>query len=211
MTCRLWLVAASLLAATSALAQTPGAAINACVATPTGRVRVVDAAGACKRKERSLAWNAEGPAGAPGTDGASGPRGDPGAPGSNGPPPCQAVGRLFIAGIMGEGAGGTMTVYAYHVAVEPGPIAGGPPNVVDFSVTKPIDAASPALALATVQGTVAPTGRLEIFGADHVTVVTTYNLGIVTLSSFMTGTLAPCSSTVPTDTLSLSFATLSIS
>lgn len=211
MHCRLVLVGALLIGAASVTAQTEDPTINACVVTATGRVRIVDAAGACKRRERPLAWNVEGPAGAAGQDGPPGPQGDTGMPGSSGPPPCQAVGRLSLAGITGDGPGGTMTVHAYHVAVEPGPIAGGPPTIVDFSVTKPIDSASPALAQATLQGTIAATGRLEIFGADHVTVVTTYDLTMVFISGFATGNATVCTSAVPVDTLSLTPGTLSVS
>jgi hypothetical protein len=143
------LVACLLLQAAAGHAQTADV-INACVATASGRVRVVDAAGSCKRKEHPLAWNTEGPSGAPGAAGQPGPKGDPGDPGSSGPPLCRAIGRLTIAGIVGDGAGGSMTVYAYHVAVEPG-LVGGPPTIVDFSVTKPIDAGSPGLALAAIK------------------------------------------------------------
>jgi hypothetical protein len=174
-------------------------------------VRIVDAAGACKRKERSLTWNVTGPGGTPGVPGQPGAKGDPGTPGTSGPPACHVVGRLTIAGIMGDGAGGTMEVYAYHVAVEPGPIGGGPPTIVDFSLTKPTDKASPALAQATILGTLAPTGKLEIFAADGVTVATTYDLVLVALSSFATGTATPCAADRPVDTLTLTMASVTVS
>ena len=187
----------------SAAAQT-GSQINACVMTATGRVRIVDGAGGCKKKEQSLSWAAAG------TPGETGPQGPPGTPGSNGPPPCHAIGRLTLAGIVGDGAGGSMVVDAYHVALEPAPV-GGPPNVIDFTVTKPVDKASPAIAMDAVLGTPIATGMLEIFAADGVTVATTYTLGTVLISSFASGAPASCSIEIPTENVSLSFATIVIS
>jgi hypothetical protein len=204
------LVLSVLLATSSAYAQATGAEIDACVATATGRVRILDAGGVCKRKERALSWNAQGPAGTPGTTGLQGPQGDPGASGPSGPPSCRTVGRLTIAGIVGDGAGGTMAVYAYHVALEAAPV-GGPPAIVDFSVTKPIDKASPALAQAMVAGTIAPTGKLEIFAADGITVVTTYDLAMVAISSLTGGSSSACTSDLPVDTLSLSVLSITAS
>ncbi len=178
--------------------------INACVMTATGRVRIVDAAGGCKKKEQSLSWAAAG------ASGETGPPGPPGTPGSNGPPPCHAIGRLTLAGIVGDGAGGSMVVDAYHVALEPA-LVGGPPNVIDFTVTKPVDKASPVIAMDAVLGTPIATGTLEIFAADGVTVATTYTLGAVLISSFASGAPAACSIAIPTENVSLSFATIVIS
>ena len=183
------------------------ATIDACVTTGTGRVRIVDDAGSCKRKEHPVSWAAVGPTGVQGPKGDSG---DPGTPGSNGPLPCFTVGRLSIAGVTGDGPGGSMIVVAYHVALEPA-AAGGPPTVVDFSITKPIDAASPMLALQAIQGTIAATATLEIFAADHVTVATRYDLGTVQITSLSSGSPTTCTSGAPTDTLSLQFATVSVS
>ena len=207
---RAWLIVGLLLGASSVRAQTDDAVVNACVATAGGRLRIADAAGTCKRKERALTWNAQGPAGTPGAPGQAGPKGDTGDPGSSGPPSCRAIGRLTIAGIVGEGAGGTMTVYSYHVAVEAAPV-GGPPTIIDFTVSKPIDSASPALALAAINGTIAPTGKLEIFAADGITVTTTYDFTLALIASFATGSSASCSADRPVDTLSLTMATLTAS
>jgi hypothetical protein len=104
---RVLLVALPLvLVAGVALAAQPGArqastgVINACVKKKGGDVRVVGSAGACRRGETRLSWNAQGlagargaegavgapgPAGPAGAIGAAGPKGDAGAPGAVGP------------------------------------------------------------------------------------------------------------------------------
>lgn len=67
--------------------------INACMQKKTGRLRVVSNANACRRGERPLSWNAQGPAGPPGTTGPAGPAGEPGPPGATGAPgPAGATG-----------------------------------------------------------------------------------------------------------------------
>lgn len=203
------LTAVLVLESSLALAQTANDVINACVANTGGRVRVVDAGAACKRKERPLSWNAQGPAGDPGTPGQPGPKGDTGDPGPSGTPPCRAIGRLSIAGITGDGPGGSMMVYAYRLSFQPS--AGGPPTILDFSVTKPLDSASPDLALAAIAGTIAPTGSLELFAADGVTVQTTYSFTLAVVSSLATGTTSACTADAPVDTLMLTVATLTAS
>src|SRR3954452_2660759 len=62
--------------------------IHACMQKKTGRLRVVAGANACRRGERPLSWNAQGPAGpegATGPAGPSGPAGTAGATGAQGP------------------------------------------------------------------------------------------------------------------------------
>ncbi|MGH7893518.1 MAG: type VI secretion system tube protein Hcp [Candidatus Binatia bacterium] len=189
-----------------AVAQTADTAVNACVVPSTGRVRIVDAAGSCKRRERALTWAVAGPAGAPGQTGATG---DPGPAGSSGPLPCRLVGRLGVAGIVGDGAGGSMDVYDYDVATTPS--AGGPPFISAISVTKPIDKASPQLLQAALAGTPIPTATLEIFAADGITVATRYELTTVLVAGFAATTAKACTAPVPVDELSLSFVTLVVS
>jgi hypothetical protein len=205
---RIALAALLMLEASRSFAQTADI-INACVATAGGRVRVVDAGAACKRKERSLSWNAQGPAGDPGTPGQPGPKGDPGDPATSGPPSCRTIGRLTVAGITGDGPTGSMLVYAYRLAFQPS--AGGPPNILEFSVTKPVDAGSLGLAQAAIAGTIAPTGKLEIFAADGATVQTTYTFTLAIVSSFQTETTSVCTTDRPVDVVTLDVATLSAS
>ena len=76
------LVAGVALAAQPRAHTTTSAVINACVKKSTGSVRVVRAAGACKKGEAALAWNRQGPAGA---RGANGPNGSAGPAGPAGP------------------------------------------------------------------------------------------------------------------------------
>ena len=61
-------------------------AITACRHVQSGLLRVVREASDCRKRERSLIWNVQGPPGPPGPPGASGPPGPPGAPGPAGPP-----------------------------------------------------------------------------------------------------------------------------
>ena len=89
---RLWLVAAAALAlvvpaalATAAATRTRDDAINACV-KKDGKVRIVGAAGSCRKNERSVTWNTRGPAGPAGPAGAVGPAGAAGPAGPAGPP-----------------------------------------------------------------------------------------------------------------------------
>src|SRR5437867_9262858 len=78
------LVAALAAAATTYALAASGAStaqtINACV-DDAGHVRLVSAAGNCKRGESPLDWNTIGPAGA------AGPQGVPGRDGTSAPPP----------------------------------------------------------------------------------------------------------------------------
>jgi len=206
---RIALAALVVLEASLSLAQTADTLINACVASAGGRVRVVDAGAACKRKEHPVSWNAQGPAGEPGAPGQPGSKGDPGEPGASGPPPCRSIGRLTVAGITGDGPAGSMLVYAYRLAFQAS--AGGPPTILEFSVTKPLDSASPDLAQAAIAGTITPTGKLEIFAADGVTVQTTYDFTMTIVSSLQTGTTSACSTDAPVDTVTLDVASLTAS
>ena len=66
--------------------------IHACKLVPSGLLRIVDEPSDCRRHERHLSWNAQGPAGpqgppgAQGTPGAQGPAGPQGSAGPAGPP-----------------------------------------------------------------------------------------------------------------------------
>lgn len=72
------------------------AVINACVKKTNGSVRVVKAAGSCRKGESALAWNRQGPAGVRGTNGSDG------APGPAGPGgPAGAAGAKGAAGAIG--------------------------------------------------------------------------------------------------------------
>src|SRR5687768_15740572 len=63
-----------------AIAQTGSkGTIKGCTNKKTGVLRVLKAKAKCKRSERAIAWNIQGPAGRPG------PGGSTGQPGSNGP------------------------------------------------------------------------------------------------------------------------------
>ena len=58
--------------------------VTACV-RPNGRARIVEAAEGCRRRERAVSWNREGPEGPRGRRGRRGRSGSDGAPGPQGP------------------------------------------------------------------------------------------------------------------------------
>jgi hypothetical protein len=60
--------------------------INACTNDKNGELRMVEAAGACRRKESPVTWNVQGPQGDVGPAGSQGLKGDAGATGVQGPP-----------------------------------------------------------------------------------------------------------------------------
>jgi hypothetical protein len=61
-----------------------GATISACLNKKTGAVRVVSSKAKCKKSEKSLSWNGEGPAGKNGVNGNNGANGANGSNGTNG-------------------------------------------------------------------------------------------------------------------------------
>jgi hypothetical protein len=63
----------------------PRDSVHACVDRQNGRVRIVSPGDRCRRHERALEWNKEGPAGATGAPGAVGPQGPAGLTGEAGP------------------------------------------------------------------------------------------------------------------------------
>jgi hypothetical protein len=76
-------------AAVPAVVPTVEGVVDACVHTHGGWLRVVTAPATCRKKERALSWNQQGPAGPqgpPGTPGAEGPAGPAGPAGPPGPP-----------------------------------------------------------------------------------------------------------------------------
>ena len=70
--------------------------VHACRNAKNGLLRVVAAGAACRRGERALAWNVQGPAGSPGPLGPAGPAGSAGPAGPAGP-----VGAQGPAGAVG--------------------------------------------------------------------------------------------------------------
>ena len=66
-----------------ALASSGGGAISACASRRTGTLRI---ATTCRRGERAVSWNQQGPTGPPGSAGPAGSPGPVGSPGPAGPP-----------------------------------------------------------------------------------------------------------------------------
>jgi hypothetical protein len=88
---RLALVGLAILAGATGVAYATAAVvastsvINACTNDKNGELRMVDAAGACRRKESPVSWNVQGPQGDVGPAGPQGLKGDPGVQGPPGP------------------------------------------------------------------------------------------------------------------------------
>jgi Lamin Tail Domain/Collagen triple helix repeat (20 copies) len=73
--------------------------VHACRNAKNGLLRAVPARAACRRGERALAWNVQGPVGSPGPVGRAGPAGSAGPAGPAGPPgPVGARGPAGAAG-----------------------------------------------------------------------------------------------------------------
>src|SRR5215216_5341418 len=80
-------LAAATMLATAADSRVREQTIHGCVKKNDGRLRIVGSASACRKKERALDWNAQGPkgdAGAPGPAGPAGPAGVAGPKGDTG-------------------------------------------------------------------------------------------------------------------------------
>jgi hypothetical protein len=75
------LLAAGVAVATGAIPG-PSGQITACYQKQSGQLRVVASARQCRRSERTLTWNQQGPQG---PTGPAGPAGPPGPPGATGP------------------------------------------------------------------------------------------------------------------------------
>ena len=194
---------ASVALASPVEAQTDQTTVQACVANATGRVRIVESAAACKRREEPLVWAVAG---------ASGPQGPPGDPGPAGDAQsaCRVVARLSLPGIVGEGSGGSIDVVAYSAGVDPNTDPFGPPVPSEVGATKGVDAASLQLFNAALLGTPFASATLEVFGAGGV-VALRYTLTSVTVSSFHQGITAPCALDRPFEEVTLAFGAIAVS
>jgi hypothetical protein len=79
----------------------PTATIRACARLKEGRLRAVSPAAPCRRDERPLEWNVEGPKGDTGASGPEGARGADGQPGPPGPPGDPGPGLTSLEGLDG--------------------------------------------------------------------------------------------------------------
>ncbi|MFI6596795.1 hypothetical protein ACIBHX_11105 [Nonomuraea sp. NPDC050536] len=98
------------LSATGAAAYAAGSSssvITACVSSG-GSVRVVSASTKCKKGERRLDWNREGPQGPQGAEGSRGSQGERGPRGAQGP-----------AGPAGSGGGGKIAMRTVDASLQP--------------------------------------------------------------------------------------------
>ncbi|WP_214327624.1 collagen-like protein [Nonomuraea sediminis] len=110
------------LSATGAVAYAAGSSsgvITACVSSG-GSVRVVSASTKCKKGERRLDWNREGPQGPQGAEGARGPQGSQGAEGARGPQGERGPrGAQGPAGPAGSGGGGKVVMRKVDSTLQP--------------------------------------------------------------------------------------------
>src|SRR3954465_7477213 len=80
--------------------------INGCAKKQDGRLRMVAGAANCKRGERAVHWNVEGPHGPAGAQGPAGTQGSPGTAGAVGPAgPAGVAGPVGPAGAVGSAGG----------------------------------------------------------------------------------------------------------
>ncbi|HSB18855.1 MAG TPA: type VI secretion system tube protein Hcp [Anaeromyxobacteraceae bacterium] len=203
------LVAAAAAAGAVSLAAVPGpdGVIHACL-NREGEVRIIDPSlDRCRHHERSFSWNRtgpQGPAGPQGAPGPQGPAGPPGPAGSSGPPPPRVVARLTV-----DGVPQTVGAYSYSwgitVATSGGGGGGGGAGVArmgDFTVTKPIDVASPRLAVDAATGAHLRSVVLEVLDpADATKVQIRFELSDALVSSLQLSG----SSDAPTESVSFTF------
>lgn len=76
---------AALASAASSSSTSTNAVLYACAGPLLGELRLVNAPSDCRRNERSVSWNVQGPAGPQGPAGAQGVAGSPGVTGAQGP------------------------------------------------------------------------------------------------------------------------------
>ena len=98
----------------------PTATIQACARLKDGRLRAVSTGATCRRAERPLEWNVQGPKGDEGPPGADGAPGVAGPPGPPGPPGDPATGLTSLEGLDGlachAGAQDGKTLLSYDTA-----------------------------------------------------------------------------------------------
>jgi hypothetical protein len=131
------------------LASSGGGAISACASRRTGTLRI---ATTCRRGERSVSWNQQGPTGPPGSAGpggspgpvgSPGPAGAPGVTGPRGPSSATSIGGSFVP-LLGNTTVATIGVGAGSYAIAAKTVitddAGGRVYVFcDLSVDNPPD------------------------------------------------------------------------
>jgi hypothetical protein len=123
--------------------------ITGCYAKKKGNLRVIDASKKCRKGERKIAWNQEGP------PGAAGPKGDPGAPGAPGATSVIARSDTVVGTTSGTARSATVTCPAGQHATGGGVSVANMPQA-DFKVigSNPLDVDVPATGW---RGTIYPT------------------------------------------------------
>lgn len=194
----LFALALALALATSAAAEERESAVRrnvvkACVKERAGDARIVPPSEACRKSEKAVFWNIEGPIGPPG---GPGPKGDPGGPGSPGTP--GLPGRDGLNGLDGKdgrdgqdcasgGGGGTapsaigtINVDGVHKPDEASDIlalsgglsnsstgggggGGGKVTFQDVHVSQYLDSFSPKLYMLGAQGTFSKAVTIVVF------------------------------------------------
>lgn len=186
------------------------ATIDACVGR-SGVVRVIEAGGACRKKERPISWSAAGPAGPPGAQGPEGPQG-PAGPAAPETPACTARARLTISTVAGPGPGGTMDAYAFSFSVQYNPPVGAGTGTVSYGpliVTKALDTTSETLFSAAIEGLFFEDAKLEVLDAAGTSVIFTYELEQVRVLSVTQGSGGACDAPA-VESIALDFQTITL-
>jgi type VI protein secretion system component Hcp len=183
--------------------------ISACV-NPGGAMRVLAAGESCKPPQTLLTWNVTGPSGPVGPAGAQGPAGPAGPAGrdgrdgrdgkdgENGTVP--AVQMPAVIGDMSYGVGaGSSPIYGVgggikHMVSSSGEKGGtediniGAGDFLDFSVSKPLDAASPQLLQFSANGNSIGALTIRLFEPGTTNPYATYTLTRAFVTSVIFGT-----------------------
>ena len=145
------LVGAALATYSWAAAGVDSQTINACL-NDEGKLRLVAAAGACKKAETPLTWNTvgpQGPVGPAGPSGVAGAAGRDGAPGGAGADPNAATGTVNITGQKQGAIGPIQLTGLTHEVISPRDPQSGLPTGKrmhkPFVITKELDKSSPLL------------------------------------------------------------------
>jgi type VI protein secretion system component Hcp len=135
-----------------------------------------------------------GPTGPQGPKGDTGPAGDPGAPGRDAPtppaPPArQPAGRMLLAGVTGDGPGGSIGVrsLAWSNIVTPGAAGGGAGGKTVFGdvvISKAPDRSSPLLFRRTATGEHSPSATVQLVAPGASAPYATYTFKDVVVKSF---------------------------
>lgn len=184
--------------------------VYACVDNTKGTVRIVSSTTTCARTETLRTWNVTGPAGP------AGPQGTPGDPGAVPVPHQLVVGTMTVTGISGPNADGSADLRSFVEGLTiptgdggSGGASAGKPAFSAVTVSKLVDAMSPALLADAVTGQNIDEVVIRLFAPGSSTVAALYELGEVMASSDLIGNDGASPSQL-LETIQLHFRTITV-